>query len=342
MGQQSKRTVDHRTGDRLEISDLCLHGPALDFDGFWLFCPLRSASEVRGLKIGFSIGRYEGSDLGMATPGDPNSVRYHLELITEQESISYSVNLSRLDVSSSPSEFDIIVGLLGRIRGSWPRFELEMTDPDHELSVNLRFGAKTVHWWPDIVMPRTTYRQYVLPDTEVKGTISLRGQIFEVSGLGAFDRPFGRLVSSPTSRGIGYWHYDVIMWDEEFTTVSWLVSDRDGQPTIAYGMGSLGQGQSNLSLFEHFELEYLEFEERGQGRRMPRKWRGTLSGEDGHLVYTVNAIGQRYDAAILGSSRCPTLLMQCDAHFTDGNGVRQLAGIGLPEYHVAHFDPLQI
>ncbi len=123
-------------------------------------------------------------------------------------------------------------------------------------------------------------------------------------------------------------------------TVAWLVTDLSGKPLIRYGMGNFGRPE--LLLFEHFHLEYLGFEDRGEGVKLPRRWRGILDGEDGCLEYEVNALGQDYDPTRQPDSfLMPNLLLHCEGQLkTSEGGTCDLVGVGLPEYHVAHRGPL--
>jgi hypothetical protein len=177
---------------------------------------------------------------------------------------------------------------------------------------------------------------------ELIGTIAIEGQSHTVKGMGAFDRPFGRLVKSPTSRGVGYWHYDVISWEDHSTTLSWLVTGLAGDTVFKYGMGNFGRPE--LLLFEDLDIEYLDFESREEGVELPRRWKAILSGEDGRLEYEVEGLGQKYDPTTPNESfLMPSLILSCRGTLTTPDGEeRTLKGVGLPEYHVAHRGPLEL
>jgi len=340
---QSRTALVHRTCRHLKNEHLGLRAPEFDFEGYWLFALLEEGSPFRAVKMGFSVGRYEGRDLGVDVPGDPGNVLCVIDLINEDDSISFSTDaIRRHEISQSPEGTDILFGQLGRFRANWPSLRFQMVEPGNDIRLDFELRGKTVHWWPDLVLPGTYYRQFVCPDMELGGTIMVAGQTYSVTGMGAFDRPFGRLVKSPTSRGIGYWHYDVIAWEDRTTTLSWLVTDLAGETVLNYGMGNIGQ--SELLLFEDFDIEYLEFEGRGEGIHLPRKWRAVLSGEDGRLDYQVEALGQEFDP---GNPResflLPSLILSCRGTLTTPHGDElTLKGMGLPEYHVAHLGPLDL
>ncbi len=203
----------HRTSLHLRQEDLALRAPQLDFEGYWLFGLLEEGSPFRAAKMGFSVGRYEGEDLGVDVPGDPGNVLCVIDLVNEWDAISFSTDsMSRHEISQSPQETDILFGRLGRFRGNWPILQFQMLDPQHGIELEFDLKGRHVHWWPDFVLPGTYYRQFVCPDMELTGTIKRQGQDHPVRGMAAFDRPFGRLVKSSTSRGVGYWHYEVILW----------------------------------------------------------------------------------------------------------------------------------
>ncbi|MGW8178681.1 MAG: hypothetical protein ACWGQW_07955, partial [bacterium] len=208
---QFRTALAHRTCRFLKNEHLSLRAPELDFEGYWLFALLDKGSPFRAVKMGFSVGRYEGEDLGVGVPGDPGNVLCVIDLINEEDSVSFSTDvLRRSEISQSYEDTDILFGKLGRFRGNWPNLKFEMVEPENEIRLDFDLQGNHVHWWPDITLPGTYYRQYVCPDMELSGTITVKGKSHPVKGMGAFDRPFGRLVKSPTSRGVGYWHYDVI------------------------------------------------------------------------------------------------------------------------------------
>lgn len=338
---QSREALALRTCCSLRDEHLGLRAPELDFEGYWLFAILEEGSPFRAIKMGFSVGRYEGEDLGAGVPGDPGNVLCVIELVNAKDSVSFSSDtLRRHEISQSGEETDILFGSLGRFRGSWPDLKFQMVEPESDIRLEFDLRGRNVHWWPDIILPGTYYRQYVCPDMELSGRVVLGGQSHPVKGMGAFDRPFGRLVKSPASRGVGYWHYDVIVWEDRLTTLSWFVTDLSGETWLNYGMGNFDR--SRLLLFEKFEIEYLEFESRGEGIELPRRWKGTLSGEDGCLEYEVEALGQEYDPDKPHRSfLMPSLLLNCKGVLTTPGGDRRsLKGMGLPEYHVAHRGPL--
>jgi hypothetical protein len=132
------------------------------------------------------------------------------------------------------------------------------------------------------------------------------------------------------------------LWEAQFVTVSWFVTDLTGETVLSYGMGNFGRPE--LLLFEDFDIDYLDFESREADIELPRRWRATLSGEDGRLEYEVKALGQEYDPSRPQDSfLMPNPILSCNGRLTTPDGeALKLTGVGLPEYHVAHLGPLDL
>jgi len=102
---QSRTALAHRTCRFLKNEYLSLRAPELDFEGYWLFALLEKGSPFRAVKMGFSVGRYEGEDLGVGVPGDPGNVLCVIDLINEEDSVSFSTDaLRRSEISQSCEE----------------------------------------------------------------------------------------------------------------------------------------------------------------------------------------------------------------------------------------------
>lgn len=275
---------------------LGLQFPACDFAGYFLFAALAGEGPCQALNLGLLIGEHDGRDLGFPTMvGDPRGVVVIRSVI--HEGISYrspdASSYTRADVVYSRAGLDVQVADVARIRGRWPNFELFFVDPVHDIVYELAGSAGYAHWVPDHVYS-TTYSYVVFPDFSFEGTITLKGMTHHVSGVGALDHVNGRNVASPTSPGVGFWHYDPIAWDGGAVSNALYFVGNAGEVVVGAGVTTLPDGGYHPS--PRCSIEYLEVAE-GQGnsgirperQSVPRVWRGRLEALHGTLEYVARA-----------------------------------------------------
>lgn len=211
----SHEEILHSGSTGVDDYTLGLQFPACDFAGYFLFAALERGGPCQALNLGLLVGTHDGRDLGFpAMVGDSRGVVVIRSLI--HEGISYrspdDASYARADVVYSRAGLDVQVADVARIRGSWPDFELFFVDPVHDIVYDLAGSAGYVHWVPDHVYS-TTYSYVVFPDFSFDGTITIKGVTHHVAGVGALDHVNGRNVASPTSPGVGFWHYDPVAWE---------------------------------------------------------------------------------------------------------------------------------
>ena len=275
---------------------LGLQFPACDWAGYFLFAALSGDGPCEAVNLGLLIGHMDGRDLRMPEmAGDPRGIVVIRSLI--YDGISYRApdigSYTREDLVYSRSGLDVQVADVARIRGTWPTFELYFVDPVHDIVYELSGRAGCVHWVPDHVYSNL-YSYLVLPDFAFSGIVTVKGVEHHVSGLGGLDHVNGRNVISPSSPGVGFWHYDPIAWEDGTVSNALYFIGSHGQVIVGTGMTT---GHDRGYQPGTFSIEYLEVAEGAgnsgyveAGQSVPRVWRGRLDGGRGTLEYVARAV----------------------------------------------------
>jgi hypothetical protein len=276
---------------------LGLQFPACDFAGYFLFATLDGDGPCRALNLGLLIGTHDGRDLGFpAMVGDAREVVVIRSLI--HDGVSYrspdDSSYTRADVVYSRAGLDVQVADVARLRGRWPDFELFFVDPVHDIVYDLAGRARYAHWVPDHVYS-SAYSYVVFPDFSFEGTITVGGVTHRVSGVGALDHVNGRNVASPSSPGVGFWHYDPVTWDGGAVSNALYFVGNAGEVVVGAGVTTLPDGGYHPS--PRCSIEYLEVAD-GQGnsglgnvrQSVPREWRVRLEAAPGVLEYLARAV----------------------------------------------------
>lgn len=276
---------------------LGLQFPACDFAGYFLFAALNGEGPCQALNLGLLVGTHDGRDLGFPKMvGDSREVVVIRSLI--HDGVSYrspdDTSFTRADVVYSRAGLDVQVADVARLRGTWPNFELHFVDPVYDVVYDLAGRAGYAHWVPDHVYS-SAYSYVVFPDFSFDGTITVKGAVHRVSGIGALDHVNGRNVPSPTSPGVGFWHYDPVTWDIGAVSNALYFMGGSGGAAVSAGVMTLPDGGYHPS--PRCSIEYLEIADgqanSGIGRGcqpVPRAWRVRLEAAHGDLEYVARAI----------------------------------------------------
>ena len=141
-----------------------------------------------------------------------------------------------------------------------PDFELFFVDPDYDIVYELEGVARYAHWVPDHAYS-TMYSYLVFPDFAFEGTITVAGVAHHVSGVGALDHVNGRNVASPTSPGVGFWHYDPVAWEGGGVSNLLYFVGSSGETVVGAGVTTVPDGAY------HPAPSLLRRVPRGRGRR---------------------------------------------------------------------------
>ena len=115
---------------------------------------------------------------------------------------------------------------------------------------------------------------------------------------GAFDHVNGRNVASPTSPGVGFWHYDPVMWEGGGVSNILYFVGSAGEVVVGTGVTTVPDGAYHPA--PRCSVEHLEIADGGPNsgvgegiQAVPRKWRARLAAPHGTLEYVAQAVPVR-------------------------------------------------
>ena len=328
---------------------MSLQFPACDWSGYFLFAPLAGDGPCQAVNLGLSVGLETGAEVGVPEwKGDP----YRNLLIASVicDGISYrwtdSTTYTRSDVIYSRVGLDVQVADVVRIRGKWPYFELYFRDKVNDIEYELDGRAGWAHWLPDHIQATNLYSYLCFPDFSFAGTITVKGIEHEVRGMGGFDHVVCKTKGSTSSPGIGYWHYDPVMWGEQYVSNGLFYLGRKGEPYIKSGMMTLPDGGYHPA--DVFEIEYLELAEgtanagtSGGPQIVPRRWRARMESRHGVLTYETMPMEVRDPSGQVVIE--PNVVFRAEGEFRDRAGkTLPLLGKGHNEYMGAALNPSRV
>jgi hypothetical protein len=293
--------------------------PGRDFDGYSLFGAIRGSGEFEAIKLITLLGGVGAFDWGWKNlPPDLDYCFYEIRLIGEKRTVGHVAEPHRHEFRYSRDKLDLRLGDQVRLSGSWPNMSWALASADGTLSVAIEAKAQSVHWSPTLVHRETAWVTYAHLDFEYEGLAVVEGVHHDISGIGTFDRPMGRIHHSSRSPGIGYWQWDGLMLDDKFGLFHWHIVDGDGNVLLS-------EGATNYPdyVFKTGKLDfaYREFEPRGNISR-PTRWDCALITDVGTLRYDVQAVGETWDGTVapLGTG-LPNPLLRVRGVF-EGSGTR--------------------
>jgi hypothetical protein len=198
------------------------------WDGWYFFMvpddkdlPLKMvrASLMTGLYGLEGIDNYEKLLLRLST----NEAVEHLTLIPTLESINGNVQKqNHLSHSYLPKKTDLIMKsdhldvaitgskvisdeekeTYGRIRGTWPNYELEFINPEGEIKLTLKYDGENIIWWADIPGLFAYFAAFGKFDGKIiykRGTVNNdthklmdKEEVYAIKGSGCFEHGFAR------------------------------------------------------------------------------------------------------------------------------------------------------
>ena len=151
-----------------------------------------------------------------------------------------------------------------------------------------------------------------------------------------------RNIGSPSSPGVGFWHYDPVLWSDGHVSNGLFYLGRQGEPYIQSGVMTVPDGGYHPA--ERFTIDYLEWAKaqrtlaprarlkssRGAGGPRSRRARHPYVFDHAHAVRDPN-----------GSPLIePNVVFLAEGEFRSRTGeVLHLTGKGHNEYMGAAFDP---
>lgn len=338
--------IMRRSVSQVDDYQLGLQFPATDWSCYFLYSSIAGPGPFHALNLGVHVGHMSGADTRVREfGGDQNGVFLVTALVHEDRLYRWfdTTTYQRTDAIYSRNGLDLQIGDVCRVKGSWPFIDLYYHDKPNDIVYRLAGRATYAHWVPDHVMTTNLYSFLLLPDYTFNGVITFKGRDFEVNGIGGFDHVSARIIRNPRTKGVGFWHYDPVAWNEEFASAGLFYLDRQGAPFIKGGVTTLPDGGYHPA--PSFEIEYLELAEgaafsgeAGAAQIVPRRWRATMTAANGRLVYEARPIPL---AGAEGQPlHEPNVPFWAEGEWTGTDGRRlQLSGKGYMEYLSGTLDP---
>ncbi len=338
--------IMRRSSTFVDDYTMSLQFPACDWSGYFLFAPLEGDGPCQAVNLGVCIGLAKGEEHNVPQwTGDPDRLFAITSVVCDGVSYRWldDTSYSRRDLLYARQGLDLQVADIVRVRGAFPYFEMYFRDPMHDITYELEGRAGYVHWVPDHVQRDNLYAYVCFPDFVFRGAITVEGTVHDVRGTGGFDHVAARTVGSTSSPGVGFWHYDPILWDGGHVSNGLFYLGRTGEPYIRSGVMTVPDGGYHPA--ERFTIEYLELGEgtanagsSGPAQVVPRRWRATMEAAHGTLTYTTTPLAVRApDGTRLVE---PNVVFAAEGEFRSRTGeVTRLTGKGHNEYMGAAFDP---
>ena len=338
--------IMRRSSTFVDDYTMSLQFPACDWSGYFLFAPLEGDGPCQAVNLGVCVGLAKGAEHNVPQwTGDPDRLFVITSVVCD--GVSYRMlddtSYSRRDLIYARQGLDLQVADVVRVRGAWPYFELYFRDPANDITYELEGRAGYVHWVPDHVQKDNLYAYVCFPDFAFHGTITVGGTVHDVRGTGGLDHVAARNVGSPSSPGVGFWHYDPVLWSDGHVSNGLFYLGRKGEPYIRSGVMTVPDGGYHPA--GRFTIEYLELGEgtanagsSGPPQVVPRRWRATMEADHGTLTYTTTPMPVTDpDGTPLVE---PNVVFAAEGEFRSRTGeVIRLTGKGHNEYMGAAFDP---
>jgi len=347
---RSFEEIMRRSSSYVDDYTLGLQFPACDFGSYYLYATLIGNGPCQAINLGITIGHDTGSNVNIPQlKGDPGKVWIVTSLICNNNSYrSFDfTSYKRADAVYCRQGLDLQVSDAARIKGSWPYFEMYFNDKEYDIIYEIAGYAGHAHWVPDHVSTTMTYAYLLFPDFKFSGTITIKGEIFNIKGIGSLDHVFGRNINNPSGAIIGFWHADPIMWEDKYASNGLYYLDDMGHPYIKAGVMTVPDGGYHPA--QDFEIEYLEFAtgtsysglEAGS-QVVPRKWRAKMQSSHGTLTYETEPI-KVFDPNNGFALIEPCVLSNVYGEFRTNDGrVMKLAGKCYNEYEGGKLDPSKL
>lgn len=341
--------IMRRSSTFVDDYTMSLQFPACDWSGYFLFAPLEGHGPCQAVNLGVCIGLAKGEEHNVPQwTGDPDRLFAITSVVCDGVSYRWlnDTTYTRRDLVYARQGLDLQVADIVRVRGAFPYYEMYFRDPKHDIIYELEGRAGYVHWVPDHVQRDNLYAYVCFPDFAFRGAITVEGTVHDVHGTGGFDHVAARTVGSTSSPGVGFWHYDPILWDDGHVSNGLFYLGRTGEPYIRSGVMTVPDGGYHPA--ERFTIEYLELGEgtanagsSGPAQVVPRRWRATMEAAHGTLVYTTSPLSVRApDGTLLVE---PNVVFAAEGEFRSRTGeVTRLTGKGHNEYMGAAFDPARM
>lgn len=222
-------------------------------------------------------------------------------------------------------------------QGRWPDYDIQYRQPEDSLFLSMRFQSEEgVHWWASF--PAMYFHYTSFGHCELKWRWNEKQGTENVFAL--HDHGWGRNLL-PFRTPLSVFRYEVFFFTGEAGDINTAISLWTEGP---FGVklkrdGILRTGSGEKLCLENIDCRVLEWEEwnnyAGGAYRLPRRWKGKLSGKKGEMTY--EAVRKTEPRAVIGEG----FLYGFDYEGnwkSSSSQTKKVCGRGYAE-HAGHFSP---
>jgi hypothetical protein len=316
------------------------------WDGWYiLMVPQDPGAPVNAIRVSMMTGLYglEGIDHYAELRGLSAfaAVEYLIMVQTDTTSQLFRRYLSKqTDLAIRRDQLLVVVKDWGEIGGQWPDYRVQMKAPEAGIELALTYTGKHLIWWADLPYLFTYFAAF----GDLRGTITLNGRQYAVTGLGSFEHGFARkpfnydallqplrALQTLFRFTLIHYHYNLLIGADGF----------HGGMMLAQGVGIDFRSLDGIYLpdgrfvrlktiaIEYLELEELENQALSPALPVPKKWVVRAAAESGSFEY---AATRESPPALIA-----THMIYCDFRFTGmyratGTAAISVSGHGYGEF----------
>lgn len=271
------------------------------WDGWYvLMVPQQADTPVKAIRVSIMTGLYglDGIDHYAELQGLSafEAVEFLVMLQTSEASHLFRRYLpKRTDLAIRRDQLLVVVKDWGEIGGEWPHYRVQMRDPTADIEVALTYSGRGLVWWADLPQIFT----YVAAFGELRGTLTIRGQEYALSGLGSFEHGFARkpfnfdgllqplrLLQKLRPFTLIHYHYNLLVGTDGFCGGMMLAQ---GVGIDFRNLGGIYFPDGRFCRLTDITVEYVVMEEpAGQSLAavpVPKRWRVTARAEGNTFEY---------------------------------------------------------
>ncbi|MBP1596591.1 MAG: hypothetical protein H6Q05_1968 [Acidobacteria bacterium] len=286
--------------DRFPCENVLMARDRYSYEGNWLFCAFEQA-DIVAARIGFGLGRFHWQDYGLEAQQDSSApLAYRLEVVTPAvvHACLYSDQHMGVAVESDPTSMEVKFSTgnleLFHLHG-WPQMSWQYRSPDASIAAELQLSLTNMAVWPDCVMPNNTFSMCIGVGA-VRGSISIGGRRFEVTGGAVYDHP-RVVVRSNDVPLFGWYLYAPLRFPDGTFVVSYYSEDGSGRKDESYSTGFVTLPDGSSRWLRDVQISRLEIGRDG----LPIAWQAQLVGDNVSISYRTSIV----DLSSIRSSATP-------------------------------------
>ncbi len=200
------------------------------WDGWYFLAPFGQKDSARLVRGSIMTGMYGVEDID-------NYQRLMLNLSTDNvieclftlpqpeiTLLSHEYLPKDLYLQMQPDHLDVTVANRGKITGKWPEYRFELSDPQDEITLSLRYRAQDIIWWADVPEVFSYFTSF----GHMEGELTRSGELLQdINSMGSFEHGFAkkcfnydplffpvRIVKRLFPFNVIRYHYDLLFNEE--------------------------------------------------------------------------------------------------------------------------------